>query len=179
MRHPGDVTVRIRSGNRVRRAAGLSAGPGAKPCRKGLILSVRTGGRRLCRGWTALSSLPTHLSLSWPRSEAFAMLHPSPVPCWGNSALRGLGTKLFSWFGGDRHSRGSAIVLNRQTSGEALLNLFVCVIVSACIINIINRTAYGLSAGRSHVKYQTGRVKSVLPTKTCPLVRQALEGKEV
>lgn len=53
----------------------LSAGPGAEPCRKWLILGNRTGGRRLCgkepRRWTALSSLPTRLSLSRPRSEAF------------------------------------------------------------------------------------------------------------
>lgn len=41
-------------------------------------------------------SLPTHLSLSQPRSEAFPVLQPPPGPCWKTSAVCGLGVKLFS-----------------------------------------------------------------------------------
>lgn len=125
-------------------------------------------------GWVALSSLPTHLSLSQPKFEAFPALQLPPGPCWKTS-LRGLGCSHFSckW-----HRCGSAALLAPQTSGESLLNDFVCVTASACVTDIINRTAWALSVGHSPAKYQTSRVKSAPANFDTGKIDPVREGKE-
>lgn len=62
--------------------------------------------------------------------------------------------------------------------GMVAKRFYVYVTASACVINIINRTAWGLSAGHSHAKYQTSWVKSVPANFHMDKTGPGREGKE-
>lgn len=59
-----------------------------------------------------------------------------------------------------------------------MLNDFVCVTASACVTDIINRTAWALSVGHSPAKYQTSRVKSAPANFDTGKIDPVREGKE-
>lgn len=149
MRRPGRVVVRIvgqRSGRGTCRALSWASQEGADPA------AVRMG------GWGG----PFFPARSpFPALGLFQHCLPGPCPCPTPPALHGLSVKPFSVQ--LEAARAWECCTPRPTNlrGMVAKRLSVCVTASACVINIINRTAWGLSAGHSHAKYQTRWVKSV------------------